>query len=521
MTVNSNAGPDKCARHTPKNQGDAGRVIKNSIANVITGASIALTAVVVPPVLARTLSPLDFGAWVLILQIAGYVKVLDLGMQGAVGRYVAYYLARCDALSARQFASTAICLLFLAATLGATAILVAAENLRLLFPQMPLPLFNSAKLAMALVGVTVSIGLPASVFRGILVGIERNELVTRIAAPSALMMCGGLIIVAVARANVIDLALVYSIITLATYGLYWVTADKYGHLKLGASLFRRALATETISYCSTTVIWSAAMLFVSGLDVALVGRLDFRRVAVYAACVAPITILAGAQNAMFGPMLQVGARYLAQGAMFRLKALLERATRISVLLNLAYVVPLFLFSHAILKLWLGPQYAKQGTLILRLLLIGQAIRLIATPYANLLLAIGQHHRTRVAPIVEGTANFTSALLLGMKFGAVGVAGAAIIGSVAAQLANYFYNFPRTPELIGVRSQLLWNAVGVPLMCLLPLMLLWLPTMLPGLRESSVPLHVIAIIATSALMWRFGLAPIDKELLSRAKSKLTN
>ena len=517
VTIDSNIGPAELAQQGLQGQHSARKVIKNSLANVVTGLSIALTTILVPPVLARTLTPLKFGAWSLVLQFAGYVKVLDLGMQGAVGRYVAYYLARSDQQSAREFASTAISLLTLVAAMGLTAILVAALHLHLLFPQMPLELVKSTSLAMGLVGVTASIGLPASVFRGILVGIERNELVTLIVAPMGLVLCGALIFVGIVSRSIVDLAFTYSGITLLSYGLYWRISNRYAHLQVTPSHFRRSIARETVSYCSTTMIWSAAMLLISGFDVAIVGRVDFRHVAVYAACVAPITILAGAQNAMFGPMLQVGARNFAHGSTLKLRDLLERATRISMLVNLAYVVPLFILSHQILTLWLGGRYAKQGTLILRLLLVGHAIRLVATPYANLLLATGQHHRARIAPIVESAANVTAAVLLGIRYGAVGVAAGVIIGAVVAQLLNYLYNFPRTQELIGDRNKLVWEAIVVPLACFSPLALLCLPEQLAKNTEVSVVLDVLVTMLVLTLIWKVALGPADRRLLLRTKS----
>jgi len=523
MTIESNIEPAEPAQQGLAGQYSARRVIKNSLANLITGLSIALTTVLVPPVLARTLSRLEFGAWVLVLQMAGYVKVLDLGLQGAVGRYIAYYLARSDQQSARDFASTAISVLTLVAAMGVTGIVLAALHLHLLFPQLPLRLVKSTSLAMGLVGVTASLGLPASVFRGILVGIERNELVALIVVPMGVALSGGLIFVAIVSRSILDLAFTYSCITLFSYGLYWLISNRYAHLQIAPSHFKGSMAREALSYCSTTMIWSAAMLLISGLDVAIVGRLDFRHVAVYAACVAPITILAGAQNAMFSPMLQVGARKLAQGATLKLGDLLERTTRISMLFNLAYAFPLFVFSHEVLAIWLGDKYAEQGTLILRLLLVGNAIRLVATPYANLLLATGRHHRARIAPIAESTANFTAAVLLGLRYGAVGVAAGVIFGSVVGQMLNYLYNFPRTEELVGNRNKLVRKAIGVPLACCSPLVLaLYLDEHLVKSARVAVLFDVVATVLVVTLIWKVALDPVDKRLLlSRHNSTITD
>ncbi len=500
-----------------KDQQGARHIIKNSIANVATGFSIALTSVVVPPVLARTLSPLEFGAWALVLQIAGYVKVLDLGIQAALGRFVAYHLARRDRPSARDFASNAFTLLALAATVGIAGILVASLYLRNLFPQIPPRLVESTSLTLEIVGVTAAMGLPASAFRGLLIGIERNELVALIAAPTGLMLSAALIAVAVTRHSIVYLAITFAVITLPSYGAYFVVSRRYTQIHIAPFLFRPTVIRETLSYCGSTMIWTVAMLLISGLDVAIVGRVDFRHVAVYAACVTPITILGGTQNALFGPMLQVGARYFAQGLTDKLTELLERAMRISVLITLAYVIPLFALSHRILLAWLGGWYADEGTAILRLLLAGHALRLVATPYATLLLATGQHRRARIPPIVESGTNVAAAILLGIKFGAVGVACGVIVGAIFGQLMNLFYNFPRTPEIVGDPKRLLRRTLLIPMACFFPTSVFLLTQYIQIGRLVSAAVDGAATILVITLVWRFALSPADRQLVRIVKA----
>jgi GDP-mannose 4,6 dehydratase len=54
--------------------------------------------------------------------------------------------------------------------------LAANGNGYVIFRQMPEPLVGSARLALLLVAISLAIGLPASVFNGIFVGLQRNEI---------------------------------------------------------------------------------------------------------------------------------------------------------------------------------------------------------------------------------------------------------------------------------------------------------------------------------------------------------
>lgn len=499
-------------KHDLENASGVQRLIKNSIASAITGLSIALTSVVVPPVLARTLTPFEFGAWALVLQLAGYVSVLDLGIQGAVGRYVAYYLANQRRDMAANFASTALTILCFAALVGIGSLAAAGIFLHALFPQVPHALLRPARIALGLVGIGVSIGLPASAFRGVLTGVERYELVALVAAPTGLLLSLALIALALGGFGIVVLAVAFATVKLLSYVAYWRISRAFGKMSVRPALIDREMGRELWAYCSSTMIWSVGMLIVSGLDVAIVARLDFARLAAYAACVTPITIIAGAQTTVFRPLLQVGSRHFARGEMASVRGLLLRATRICVVSILLTVIPIFLFSHLILTYWLGKTYADQATLILRLMLVGQAIRLIATPYATLLLATNNHRITRFPAIAEALTNATSAVLLGIRFGADGVACGVIVGAVVGQLMNVLYNYPRTKDVVGQGRKLLIRAILIPAACFSPIASIPLVESLNVGEIGRISLELTASLASMFAIWKFAIEVNERRWL---------
>ena len=74
-------------------QPESRRFLKNGLANVVTGAGAAALSVGLPYFFVRALSQQEFVIWVLVLQVAAYVNFLNLGLQTAVGRYVALTLS--------------------------------------------------------------------------------------------------------------------------------------------------------------------------------------------------------------------------------------------------------------------------------------------------------------------------------------------------------------------------------------------------------------------------------------------
>ena len=57
------------------------KIIKGSASNLVRVALSMLLAFVLPRLLVHRLSPAEYSAWVLILQISAYISLLDLGLQ--------------------------------------------------------------------------------------------------------------------------------------------------------------------------------------------------------------------------------------------------------------------------------------------------------------------------------------------------------------------------------------------------------------------------------------------------------
>ena len=57
------------------------KVLHGSASNMLRVLLSMLVSLVLPPFLVHRLSTAEYSAWVLILQLSGYVSMLDLGLQ--------------------------------------------------------------------------------------------------------------------------------------------------------------------------------------------------------------------------------------------------------------------------------------------------------------------------------------------------------------------------------------------------------------------------------------------------------
>src|SRR5580700_4528434 len=98
------------------------KILQGSASNMARVLLSMLVAMVLPPLLVHRLAPAQYSAWVLILQVSAYINLLDVGLQTAVGKFVAEFDSAGDRISSGRILSSSFVILCLTASIGAVAI---------------------------------------------------------------------------------------------------------------------------------------------------------------------------------------------------------------------------------------------------------------------------------------------------------------------------------------------------------------------------------------------------------------
>jgi O-antigen/teichoic acid export membrane protein len=474
-----------------------------------------------PPVLSRYLAQPEFSAWMLIVQLAGYTALLNLGIQIATSRYVAFYTARGDRDSVSDVVSTAFFTLVLTAIPAAGLVLAVSRNIDRLFPALPAHFVGASRSALLLMGLASALSMPTEAIAGAFTGLQRNELVAAIQGGGRLVLAAALIAIVLLEGGLTSMAAAFAAVTVAIFLGFWWTNQRLDAAEISPRRVHWWSFRQIWAYCGTLIVWTTASLLINGFDTAIVGRVDFPAVGVYSACFGPILLIAGVQQALFSPLLQFGAARASRLSDHSLPPLLLRATKLSTLLLLSLSVPLLLSGRGLLGWWLGPKYSDPAFTIFRLLLIGNTVRLLATPYSMLLLATLKHKRALLAPIAEASTNVVVAIAAGLRFGAVGVACGVVAGAFIGQFTLTCVTAPRTAEVVGDLGTLLRKGVALPLACALPALLVAAVAIdrLPALIHW--PIAVAALIASAMLAWKVSLAADERALIRSGWSRLQN
>lgn len=447
-------------------------IAKNAIANLGRGGAAGIAALFLPAVLVRHMSQVEYGVWVLVLQVTAYVGYLDFGLQTAIGRYVAFANEKKDLEQRDSIFSTAFIGLCITGGLGIILLAGAVTASKWLFPNVPAEFLPQMRWALLIVGASMAVGLPISAWSALFVGLQRNEIPAIVIGGSKLISALGLVLAVLRGRSIVTMAVVVAVVNIVSYlAQYLLARIVVPEVTFRRLLVRQSTFRELSGYCLSLTIWSFSMMLVTGLDLVLVARFQFSSLAPYAVAASMVTFVAGMQVAIFSAMMPHAAVLQAQQNPARLGNTVITATRFGVLGLALTGMPLIMYAVPILRVWVGTKYASDGHFLLTLLLVANMIRLSAVPYSVVLVGTGQQRLIIISPLMEGVTNLIASVALGTIFGAIGVAYGTLIGSIVGLFAHVFYNIPRTNGVIRLRVRdYVLSGLGIPALTAIPLLL---------------------------------------------------
>jgi O-antigen/teichoic acid export membrane protein len=191
-----------------------------------------------------------------------------------------------------------------------------------------------------------------------------------------------------------------------------------------------------------------------------------------------------------------------------------RMTRYCALLLCLLGLPLVLGSYPLLSLWVGKRYAIQSALYLQVLVFGNVVRQLVSPYIMFVVATGKQHLATIAAIAEAAVNLVLSIWLVQRIGAVGVAVGTLAGAFVSFSVHLLVSMRYTQSTILIpRGRYLGQGVLRPLLIIVPSLCLY-----PFWRKlSMVPAQPAVLAAwavvTVAMAWWVVLTAKDRQELS--------
>jgi len=487
-------------------------VLKGSASNTLRLFLSVLVAAFLPPFLVRHLSQAEYSAWVLILQLSAYVNLLDLGLQTAIGKFVAEYHSSGDREANRRLVSTSLTAISGAALFGAGIIVVMVFRVPQLFHQMPATLWPEVRLSFLAVGLSSAFALPFSPFVSVFTGLQDYGFPTVLAAISRILSAVALMVLLILHGGLVQLAFAIAGCNIATAIAQFHGWRRYARERVAFSFpfFDRKSAAQLTKYSGILVIWTLGGLCVSGLDLVIVGHFDYGNTGFYAIGASATNFMLMVVTGLFGPLVPAVSSLQSSKTPSQIGDLAVRTTRYSTLILCLLGLPLLIGAYPLLSLWVGHDYALRSAVFLQVLVLGNMIRQLGYPYALIVVATGRQYLATGSSVAEAVVNVTLSILLAQRFGAIGVAVGTVAGAFVSVGVHFAVSMHFTKStILFQRLRLLLEGLLRPLICIIPSLMLY-PF---WQRRETIPAKpqflLVWFVSTVAIVWIVGLNAAER------------
>lgn len=470
------------------------RVLIGTLSNYI-GQFVAYgTLFFLTPFILHRLGPTEYGLWVLIGSLAAYGSLLDLGLWGAVIKYIAEYRARGENEKAQSLIATALRLYTL---MGFVIILLAAISASIL-PQwfnIPDSQRHLAAHLILLMGLGVGFSLPGTMPLAILRGLQRYDYVnlvevtatlfTAAATVAGLLLGGG--VIGVVFANVCGILVM---LALSAYLIHRIAPE----LRLSWRGANWQLTRTVISYSWPLFVKNAGERLKTRTDEITIGAfLPIAAIATYNIARQLGQTSHGLTKQFTKVLLPLASELHAGNDRARLRLLFTVSTRLTLALSVAVGGTLILLAKPILTLWVGPAYASASTLV-ALLTLANVLAISQWPAGAILQGTSQHRLLAATTLGSGLLNLVLSIMFVRPYGLTGVA----LGTLIPNIIEFSIVVPFVMRVVGVNTATALREIFLPTLRPAILMLFVYYSLQQILRLSSLLPAMIASIAGLAV-----------------------
>ena len=408
------------------------RNVTSGWASIIVGIAISF---VLAPLTVRTLGDLHYGVWTLLMQLTGYLWLFDFGVRESVIKYVAEYNASGDHERVNTTVNTAISMY----SVVSLATLVFAVVLAIALPyafNIPAEASTTARLTALLVGATVAQAFVFNVFIGVVAGLQKFYLLSRLGMLFTIIRGVAAYALLTSGHGIVALAfLQFSLTLIQNLCIYKITLGELPYLSLRPAWPKREEAVKLLNYGKYVLISNVGDKIVFATDSVIVGIfLPVSALTYYAIGGSLIEQFRSFITSMASIINPLSSNLEARKEARSLALVLIMGARAAMLLGLPLCIGFFLLGEQFINIWMGPEYGRPAGQILAILAVGHLIGLPYYTISGVLYGLGRHHVVAYSRIGEGAANLTMSIVLVQKLGLIGVAIGTVIPHIVVVAA---------------------------------------------------------------------------------------
>jgi O-antigen/teichoic acid export membrane protein len=486
--------------------------LRNVLSNWAGFACSAAISLFLSPFVVHHLGNSGYGIWVLIGSLTGYLGLLNLGVRGAVTRYVARFHMEANHQEASAVTSCALVIFIAAGTLAILVSLILAAFVVRAF-HIPRDYQSAAHVVVILGGLNIAASLIGGVFGGVVTALHRFDLSNLIELANSLLSAVAIVLVLSAGKGLVALASVNLVFTLAAGVAYAVAALRlYPALNIRFSRCDRAHLKLVFSFSVYGFLMQTSVNLIFYTDSVVIGSFLSAGMVTFFAIAGNLMNYSRALIGGISTTMTPRASALeASGAPGAVQKVLLKAVRLATLVILPICITFLLRGNSFIRLWMGKQYAGQSGRVLQILAL--ALIFIASKQVTIstMLGVGKHKPLALVLLGEALCNLALSVALVRRFGIFGVAWGTTVPSLLVSLL-FLPRYVRHTLDIPVRRYIA-EAWLQPAFCVMPFALLsyWIERRWPAPNLPVYFVQVGLILPTVVLAgWYLCFDPSDRK-----------
>ncbi len=406
-------------------------MFRNIVSNwLLMIVNIGVTYVVLPFSI-RMLGQEQYGVWLLVTSMTGYLALLLLGIPMASVRYITRYVAEknYDEMNT-MIANCGV--LYLA--IGAVAFVV-GSSLIFFFRQfytIPASLVWPAHIAFLCVVVNISIGFFSQLPYGIMA--SHHDFVARnlVLSATALTKFGLIILFVEYHPSLVSLAAAQIVATLVDAAIIWtVVKRRHPEVRLQLSRFQVRIIKQIFSFSVFVLILQIGNQLSFQTDSLVIGKLlKIDMIPFYAVANSLTMYLIQFVIGIGAVIMPMATQLQTENRTGELQRIFLRWSKIAFSLAILSTAGFMALGPAFIARWMGPEFQGPSGTILRILVFSNLfflpVRGVALP---VLMGLGKASRPTIAFLAAGLLNLVLSVLWARPWGLAGVAWGTAIPNI--------------------------------------------------------------------------------------------
>jgi O-antigen/teichoic acid export membrane protein len=499
------------------------RLIHNTIFNVVTLVSGAVITFFLIRFFLAQLGESRYGIWVLIGSIFQYRRLLDMGMNSSIDRYIPVNLARRDDDGVQRVISTSLFFFTaLAAVLG-LMILLLYDNVGAWFAIAP-EMVGTAGVLVLIVGASFVLSMPLQVSSALLCGLQRYDIVN-LTELLMLLLRTFLVIVLLGQGyGLLVMGLVYGASEVMVKAAQFVYARK---LLPDVSISLRSidfkLLKEMLVYGINTCLYrTGGLLILKATDLVIAVYIGTAEVSQFAVAMAGILLLTQLLRAFATAIKPAVSDLDARDEHSSVRKISFLTQKYSLLLIIPAAYFLIVMGTDFLHVWVGEKFQDPGIInslgiVLAILTVGHCLRL--AQYSNFLVLVGKgdHRLFGLLTVVTGllciSASIVSVKIFNLGLIAIAWSNCVPMALISGVVLPIYFNWKMK---ISMRESFIsiWRPAFLGCAPAMILISIWKYFDSPESWISIASVVLCSMVLTCISAWYLSLTSRERERLSK-------